>query len=77
MACHTAHVSAFCRAVIFKVIPDGFWGNDENKRTIMYWVDQFVDLRRFESLTLHQVTQEIQVYLLLHFDVVRADRITD
>jgi telomerase reverse transcriptase len=62
MACPTAHVSAFCRAVISRVIPDGFWGSDDNKRTIMYWVDQFVDLRRFESLTLHQVTQNIQVY---------------
>jgi telomerase reverse transcriptase len=64
MACPTAHVSAFCRAVLSKVIPNGFWGSDDNKRTIMYWVDRFVDLRRFESLNLHQVTQKIQVCLI-------------
>lgn len=29
----------------------------------MYWIDQFVALRRFESLTLHQVTQKIHVRL--------------
>jgi hypothetical protein len=27
----------------------------------MYWIDQFVCLRRFESLSLHQVTQKLQV----------------
>jgi hypothetical protein len=66
MACPTAHVSAFCRAVVAKVIPNGFWGDDNNKRTIMYWIDQFVSLRRFESMTLHQVTQKIQVFHPLH-----------
>ena len=29
----------------------------------MYWIDQFVALRRFESLTLHQVTQKVHVRL--------------
>lgn len=61
MACPTAHVSAFCRAVLAKVIPNAFWGSEHNKRVIMFWVDQFISLRRFESLTLHQVTQKIQV----------------
>ncbi|CAG5183403.1 uncharacterized protein ALTATR162_LOCUS10563 [Alternaria atra] len=61
LACPAAHVSAFCRAVISKVVPEGFWGNEQNKRTLMYWVDQFIDLRRFESLNLHQVTQNIQI----------------
>jgi len=28
---------------------------------MMYWIDQFVCLRRFESLTLHQITQKLQV----------------
>ncbi|KAI4161815.1 MAG: hypothetical protein LQ342_004506 [Letrouitia transgressa] len=35
----SANVSAFCRAVLFKLIPDGFWGNGpdgvENKRVVM------------------------------------------
>jgi hypothetical protein len=61
LACPAAHVSAFCRAVISKVIPEGFWGNEHNKRILMYWVDQFIALRRFESVNLHQVTQKIKV----------------
>ncbi|KAH9860521.1 hypothetical protein J1614_011852 [Plenodomus biglobosus] len=64
MACHTADVSAFCRAVITKVIPKGFWGGDSNERVVMYWIDQFINLRRFESLTLHQVTQKLQITTL-------------
>ncbi|KAH6866719.1 hypothetical protein BKA58DRAFT_210337 [Alternaria rosae] len=66
LACPAAHVSAFCRAVISKVIPEGFWGNEHNKHNLMYWVDQFLDMRRFESLNLHQVTQHIQVRISLH-----------
>jgi hypothetical protein len=27
----------------------------------MHWIDQFVYLRKFETLTLHQVTQKLQV----------------
>jgi telomerase reverse transcriptase len=61
MACSTADVSAFCRAVVARVIPNGFWGDEDNKHIIMSWIGQFVSLRRFESLTLHQVTQKIQV----------------
>lgn len=61
MACPTAHVSAFCRAVLANVVPNAFWGTDGNKRVIMYWIDHFISLRRFESLTLHQVTENIQV----------------
>lgn len=64
MACPTAHVSAFCRAVIAKVIPNDFWGEEDNKRMMMYWIDQFLCLRRFESLTLHQTTQKLQVGLV-------------
>ncbi|KAF2794045.1 hypothetical protein K505DRAFT_361455 [Melanomma pulvis-pyrius CBS 109.77] len=64
MACPTAHVSAFCRAVIAKVIPNDFWGEEENKRMMMYWIDQFLCLRRFESLTLHQITQKLQISTL-------------
>jgi telomerase reverse transcriptase len=60
-ACPAAHVSAFCRAAIGKAIPYGFWGCEDNRRTILYWVDQFVCLRKFESLTLHQVIQKLKV----------------
>lgn len=64
MACPAAHISAFCRAVVAKVIPESVWGTATNRRIIMYWIDQFIVLRRFESLTLHQVTQELQVTTL-------------
>ena len=62
-----AQVSAYCRAVLSKLIPDGFWGRDEqgkqNKEGVMGNVDQFVRLRRFESMSLHLVFQNIQVRL--------------
>lgn len=61
MACPTAHVSAFCRAVVSKVIPKRFLGDEDNRRTIMHYIDQFVSLRKFETLTLHEVTQKLQV----------------
>ncbi|CAI6341564.1 unnamed protein product [Periconia digitata] len=64
LACPTAQVSAFCRAVMAKVIPHGFWGCDHNRRIITYWVDQFICLRKFESLNLHQVTQKLQISTL-------------
>jgi telomerase reverse transcriptase len=75
MACSTADVSAFCRAVVTKVIPNGFWGDGSNKRIILYWIDQFVALRRFESLNLHQVTQKIQVRCPLHLSTDYIDRL--
>lgn len=61
MACPTAHVSAFCRAVVAKVVPHDFWGDENNKKTVLHYIDQFVRLRKFETLTLHQVTQKLQV----------------
>ncbi|KAJ5952017.1 uncharacterized protein N7479_010430 [Penicillium vulpinum] len=44
-------VSAFCRAVIQKLIPRQFWGH----------VDRFIKLRRFESLSLHEVCKGIKI----------------
>jgi telomerase reverse transcriptase len=76
MACSTADVSAFCRAVVAKVLPNGFWGDDSNRRTIMYWIDQFIALRRFESLNLHQITQKIQVCCPLLLSTHYIDRPT-
>lgn len=60
-----ANVSAFCRAVLSNLIPDGFWGGDEqgnqNKSIFMHNVDRFVRLRRFELMSLHLVSQELKV----------------
>lgn len=58
-------VSALCRAVISRIIPKDFWGQHEdrqhNKEIILDKVDEFICLRRFESLTLHAVIQDLKV----------------
>lgn len=58
-------VSAFCRAVLVKVIPDRFWGDGaqglENKGVVMRHVDEFIRLRRFENMSLHTVYQRLKV----------------
>ena len=65
--CATTHaqVSAFCRSVVCHLLPDHFWGvghaGKQNKREIMKQVDQFICLRRFESLSLHAVLQKVKV----------------
>lgn len=60
-----ANVSAFCRATISDLIPNGFWGEGdlgrENRRSIMHNVDRFVRLRRFEPMSLHVVSQNLKV----------------
>lgn len=60
-----ADVSAFCRAVLCNLIPNGFWGvgngADANQKVIMHHVDRFIHLRRFENLSLHLVSQKLQV----------------
>lgn len=61
LASPVAHVSAFCRAVVMNVVPIGFWGDEQNKRIIMHTIDRFIQMRRFESLTLHQVIQKLKV----------------
>ena len=58
-------VSAFCRAVLLRLLPKDLWGEDSdgqsNSNTIMQYVDQFVRLRRFENLSLHTVFQKLKV----------------
>ena len=58
-------VSAFCRATISKLVPDGFWGEKdggaENKAIVMQNIDRFVYLRRFETVSLHLVSQGLKV----------------
>lgn len=61
----SADVSAFCRAILSNIIPNGFWGEAEegtsNKRAIMRYVDQFIKVRRYENLTLHAIFQGLKV----------------
>ena len=60
-----SHVSAFCQAVLSKIIPDDFWGvgnvRTHNKTVIMKKVDRFVRLRQFETMSLHDVVQDFRV----------------
>lgn len=64
-------VSAFCRAVINKVIPNDLWGEGEtqthNKHIFLRQIDRFICLRRFESLTLHEVLQDMKVCNFVSF----------
>ncbi|KAJ9299612.1 hypothetical protein DTO271G3_2496 [Paecilomyces variotii] len=53
-------VSAFCRAVLQKLVPNEFYGVGQegkwNRQIILKNVDRFIRLRRFESISLHQVS---------------------
>ena len=64
-ATSAAQVSAFCRSVTSKVFPGDFWGAGavriHNETMIMRNIDRFVRLRRYESLSLHDVLQSIKV----------------
>lgn len=59
------HVSAYCRAVLCRLIPNDIWGmgseGEENRDTFLHHVNQFINLRRFENLTLHHVSQNLKV----------------
>lgn len=63
-------VSAFCRAVIQKLIPRQFWGAGpdgiSNFKLVLRHVDRFIKLRRFESLSLHEVCKGVKVRHFLH-----------
>lgn len=59
------NVSAFCRAAVNNVFPSAFWGEGEdgesNRSHIMRSVDTFVKLRRYESMSLHLVMEDVKV----------------
>lgn len=58
-------VSAFCRAVLLKIVPPQFFGDDAeglaNRKIIMKYVDAFIKMRRFESPSLHEVCSGLKV----------------
>lgn len=60
-----AQVSAFCRAAVNKVFPPELWGSGtsgvHNHRLLEANIDQFVRLRRYESMTMHEVLQPIKI----------------
>lgn len=64
-ASSVAEVSAFCRAAMKAVIPNDIWGQGsdhaQNLKQFLSCVDKFIGLRRFESLSLHEVLQGMKV----------------
>ncbi|TAQ91363.1 hypothetical protein B7494_g281 [Chlorociboria aeruginascens] len=75
----TSMVSAFCRAVLSKLIPHGFWGSGrvqvENKHVFFRNVDRFIALGRFESLTLHEVSQGLKLTMFEELKLEHAQNI--
>ncbi|RSL70645.1 hypothetical protein CEP53_001789 [Fusarium sp. AF-6] len=65
LATPTPQVSAFCQAVLSKIIPHKFWGDEDvqkhNESMIMQKIDHFVKLRRFETMSLHEMSQDLKV----------------
>ena len=67
LATPSSQVSTFCQAVLSKIIPNAFWGDGEtqihNKAQVMLKVDHFIKLRRFETMSMHEVCQYLKVCL--------------
>ena len=60
----SAQVSAFCRAAVFKVFPPESWGQGDirrhNVKILSRMIDRFVRFRRHETMSLHDVLQDIK-----------------
>ncbi|KAF4999266.1 hypothetical protein FDECE_11560 [Fusarium decemcellulare] len=65
LAAPASQVSTFCQAVLSKIIPHKFWGGEEvqkhNESVVMQRVDHFIKLRRFETMSLHEISQDLKV----------------
>lgn len=68
----SALVSAFCRAVICRVVPRGFWGDCNttswNRTVTLRNVDIFIRARKYETLSLHDIVQNMKVVCSTHLD---------
>jgi hypothetical protein len=73
-----AQVSAFCRSVIGNLVPHEFWGTGDtgshNRSVLTHAIDRFTKLRRFESLTLHDICHGMKVSLFVMLGTTRAPR---
>ena len=60
-----AKVSAFCQAIVQKLLPEDTFGvgvdGKENSKRVMLFIDRFVCMGKYESLTLHEVSQGIKL----------------
>lgn len=65
LATPLTNVSAYCQAILSRIIPNNFWGEgtlqEQNKKTFLKTVNHFVHLRRFESMCLHDVVQGMKI----------------
>ena len=61
----TTNVSAFCRAVVSKLLPRNAFGSGlegrQNLDVILEHVNEFIQMRRFESMNLHRAIQGLQI----------------
>lgn len=56
-----SQVSSFCRAAVDRVFPSKLWGCRDNYFIVHRWVDAFVGLQRFDTVSLHSVLRDIKV----------------
>ncbi|KAI7488359.1 hypothetical protein KC351_g2021, partial [Hortaea werneckii] len=56
-----SRISAFCRAAIMTVFPKELWGGLANRRIVLRNVDSFVRMRKYESMSMHDVLQPLQI----------------
>ncbi|KAF7562172.1 hypothetical protein G7046_g1967 [Stylonectria norvegica] len=65
LATPVSNVSAFCQAVLSRIVPDAFWGDGDiqthNKAMVLKKVDHFIKLRRFETMSLHEISQDLKI----------------
>jgi telomerase reverse transcriptase len=65
LATPASRVSAFSQAVIKKVVPNAFWGEDEggehNKRLVLKHIHVFLHARKFESFTLQTLLEGLKI----------------
>ncbi|KAG5926155.1 hypothetical protein E4U42_003572 [Claviceps africana] len=65
LATSQSQVSSFCQAVLSRIVPNDFWGQGQtmihNKTAVLRQVNCFVRLRRFESISLHEIIQGLRI----------------
>lgn len=64
-ASSVGEVSTFVLSVIKRVIPRALLGGPENQKSIMWSINRFIRLRRFESMSLHDIMQGLKVHCTL------------
>lgn len=65
LATPISSISNFCQAVLSKIIPNEFWGTgdiqSQNRKLFLKSVDHFIRLRRFETMSLHELMTGLKV----------------